>query len=189
MLSPALGTITPHPIVQLGWSVFEDIDVAMMRWTQATGIGPFFVGRHVSVDDVVHRGAPGSYDHSSAIAQWGEIQLELMEQHCDSPSAIRDISPDRRSRLASVSWIVPDLPAEIDRMAALGFPVVWSCTLFDGTISATWFDTTALLGCYAEIFIDNAPMRRAFAQCRKAAEGWSGDRPIRDMAEMLAIDI
>ncbi|MDB5687613.1 MAG: hypothetical protein JWR77_2202, partial [Rhizorhabdus sp.] len=138
MIPQALGMITPYPVVQLGWSVFEDIDAAMARWTQATGIGPFFVGRHVPVDDVVHRGTPGSYDHSSAIAQWGDVQLELMEQHCGSPSAIADISPDRRSRLASVSWFVPDRAAEIERMEKLGYPVVWSCTLFGGTISATW---------------------------------------------------
>lgn len=189
MIAPVIGTITPYPVVQLGWSVFEDIDTAMTRWTRATGIGPFFVGRHVPVDDVVHRGVPGRYDHSSAIAQWGDVQLELMEQHCDSPSAIGDMSPDRRSRLASVSWFVPDRADEIERMEALGYPVVWSCTLFGGTISATWFDTSALLGCYAEVFVESPEMRRAFAQCRKAAEGWNGDRPIREMAEMLAIEL
>lgn len=189
MIAQALGAITPYPIVQLGWSVFEDIDTAMTRWTETTGIGPFFVGRHVPVDDVVHRGIPGTYDHSSAIAQWGDLQLELMEQHCDSPSAIGDISPDRQSRLASVSWFVPDLAAEIERMAALGYPVVWSCSLFEGSIRAVWFDTSALLGCYAEVFLEHPGMRRAFAQCRKAAEDWAGDRPIRDMAEMLAIEI
>ena len=187
MLSQMLGTVTPYPVVQLGWSVFEDIDSAMTRWTEATGIGPFFVARHVPVDDVVHRGSPGRYDHSSAVAQWGDVQLELMAQHCDSPSAIRDISPDGRSRLASVSWFVPAIAPEIDRMAALGYPVVWSCTVFGGAISSTWFDTSALLGCYAEVFVDNPGMRQAFAQCRKAAEGWTGERPIRDMAEMLEI--
>ena len=39
MLSQMLGTVTPYPVVQLGWSVFEDIDSAMTRWTEATGIG------------------------------------------------------------------------------------------------------------------------------------------------------
>lgn len=189
MVSGPCGAITPYPIVQLGWSVFEDIDTAAARWTRATGIGPFFIGRHVPVGDVVHRGVPRTYDHSSAIAQWGDVQLELMEQHCDSPSAIREISPDRRSRLASVSWFVPDIAAEVARMEALGFPVVWSCTVFEGAISATWFDASDLLGCYAEVFVESPGMRRAFAQCRKAAQGWAGERPIRDMAEMLAIEI
>jgi len=189
MLSSLTGAITPYPVVQLGWSVFEDIDAAMARWTQATGIGPFFVGRHVPVDDVVHRGVPGRYDHSSAIAQWGDIQLELMEQHCDSPSALRDLAPDRVSRLASVSWFVPEIAPEVERMAQLGYPVVWSCTLFGGSIDSTWFDTSALLGCYAEVFVESAPMRRAFAQCRQAALGWTGERPIREMAEMLEIEV
>ncbi len=189
MLTETLGAITPYPVVQLGWSVFEDIDTAIMRWVQAIGIGPFFVGRHVPLDDVVHRGRPGRYDHSSAVAQWGDVQLELMEQHCDSPSAIRDLSPDGRSRLASVSWCVPELAAEVARMERLGFPLAWSCTLFGGAMSATWFDTSDLLGCFVEIFEDSPAMRTAFAQCRKSAIGWSGDRPIRDMAEMLAIPL
>ena len=189
MLAQALGAITPYPVVQLGWSVFEDIDTAIGRWVQATGIGPFFVSRHVALDDICHRGEPGRYDHSSAVAQWGDIQLELMQQHCASPSAIRDISPDERPRLASVSWFVPDVAAEVDRMATLGFPVIWSCTLFRGEISATWFDTRDLLGCFVEVFEDSPAMRTAFAQCRMAGASWTGERPIRDMTEMLAIKL
>lgn len=116
--------IVPYPIVQVGWSVFEDVEVAAEKWTKFTGAGPFFVSRHIPLEDVVHRGKPTTLDHSTALAQWGTVQLELMYQHCDSPSFIKDLCPDRKSRLVSVSWLAPDLDAETSRMEDLGFPLV-----------------------------------------------------------------
>jgi hypothetical protein len=185
----AMKGITPYPVVQLGWPVFEDMETSVEKWVKATGAGPFFSLPHAPLLNVVHRGKPSQFDHTSTIGQWGDIQLELMLQHCDTPSHITDMSPDRRSRLASVSWFVPDMEAETARLEALGFPLIWSCNVFDETLSAKWFDATSLLGCCIEVFNENPMMRRAFAQCRQAAAGWNGDRPLRPMQEMMEIEL
>jgi hypothetical protein len=115
----------------------------------------------------------------------GDIQLELMLQHCDSPSHIRDLCVDGSPHLTSVSWFTPDLEVETARLNALGFPEIWRCNLGAPGMTATWFDTSALLGCYVEVFPNHPAFRDAFGLCKKASEGWNGDRPLRSTDELV----
>ncbi|MFD2498635.1 hypothetical protein ACFSTI_06955 [Rhizorhabdus histidinilytica] len=71
--------------------VVRDLDEAMVRWNRTLGIGPFLVRRHIALRDVLYRGRPASLDISAAHAQAGDIQIELVMQHCDQPSAFRDM--------------------------------------------------------------------------------------------------
>src|SRR3546814_6757585 len=77
-----------------------------------------------------------------------------MHQHCDSPSHLRDLSPDGEPRMSSVSWVVSDIVEETARLAGHQCPVVMQGNIFDETFRTTWFDTSAMLGCYAEVFIE-----------------------------------
>ena len=180
-----LARITPFSVMQLGWTVFEDIEDAILRWVKLTGAGPFFVLRHVPMVNCVHRGISRAFDHDSAIGQWGDMQIELMHQRCDNLSHLRDLSPDGQTRMASVSWMAPDVDIETRRMAGLGFPVVFHGNIFDGSMSATWFDTSSVLGCYAEVFADSPVIRMAAERCRQASQGWDGRDPIRSMSDLL----
>jgi len=189
MIMNTVNKISQYPVVQLGWSVFGEMETAVDHWLAATGAGPFFSFPHVPLDNVIHRGKPGRFDHTCAVGQWNGVQLELMLQHCDSPSHLRDMCPDGKPRLCSISWLVPNMENEIRRMEAQGFPVVWSCAFFEKAQGAVWFDTTSLLGCFVEVFEDDSRFRTSFAQCAKAAEGWNGDRPLRPMQELLEIRI
>jgi hypothetical protein len=185
MTPASISGVTRYPIVQVGYSIFEDVDTAVAKWVRLTGAGPFFTLAHVPLLNVVYRGKRTEFDHSMAVGQWGDVQLELMLQHCDNPSHISEMCPDSRPRLTSVSWMVPDMEAEILRMSGQGFPVIWSCNVFDESMSAVWFDTTAVLGCFSEVFVDDPRMRHSFAQCAKAAVNWQGERPVRPMQEMM----
>ncbi len=55
------------------------------------GAGPFFVRQHIALLDVVIRGRPGTFDHSSAYGQWGHVMVELVEDHGDGPSPVREM--------------------------------------------------------------------------------------------------
>jgi hypothetical protein len=180
----SIAGITPHPLVQVGWSIFENVEYAVDKWVKATGAGPFFTLAHVPLLNVRYRGNPTEFDHTTAVGQWGGVQLELMLQHCNNPSHITEMCPDRKTRLTSVSWMVPDMKAEITRMEAQGFPIVWSCNVFDETMTAVWFDTLSLLGCFAEVFVDDPRMRYSFERCAHSALNWDGSRPLRPMQEM-----
>ena len=73
MSNPRLG-----PVVQVCWYV-NDIEAAMRRWIEQHGVGPFFVHRHMALEDVIYRGRPTEVDFDLAIAQSGGIQLELIQ--------------------------------------------------------------------------------------------------------------
>lgn len=176
--------ISSRPPMQMAWTVFGDMDTAIEHWIQATGAGPFFVWRHVPLAENIHYGVPRPFDHTSAIGNWGDVQVELMLQHCDNPSHIRDICPDGRSALTSIGWVVDDMAQEVSRLEALGYPVVLTGSV-NSEIRETWLDTRSLFGCYTEIFEESALLRKAELRCREASISWKGERPIRDMMELI----
>ena len=76
--------------VQLAYHV-ADLDDAIERWHATTGIGPFFLRRHIPLANVCYRGEPSKLEIGAAMAQSGDMQIELIQQHCDTPSAFRDM--------------------------------------------------------------------------------------------------
>ena len=79
--------MTPRfgPVMQLGF-VVPDLERAMEHWTGTVGVGPFFVMSHIKFAEAIYRGAPTDADISVAVAQWGEVQVELIQQFNESPS-------------------------------------------------------------------------------------------------------
>src|SRR5436853_3263721 len=71
--------------------VVRDMDRALRYWTGTLGIGPFFVVRRLPLDKFWYYGEPSPPPHLTlAIANSGEIQVELIYQHDDRPSAFLD---------------------------------------------------------------------------------------------------
>ena len=83
----ALGLLGPP--VQIAYAV-TDVREAATRWVSERGVGPFFVIEHIAVTDVLYRGAPAVFDHSSAYGQWGGLMVELVCDHTVGPSPIAD---------------------------------------------------------------------------------------------------
>lgn len=165
-------------IMQMAW-VVEDLDEAIVRFSRIHGAGPFLVNRHIKIVEPRYRGHVVETDFSTAIAQAGAIQLELVHQHDDSPSIYRDIYPRGREGFHHVAVVVPDVSAEVARYRALGFDVA-----FEGKFAASAFayvDTSAALGHMVEILPDDATIGRFFAAIRKAAETWDGKDPVREL--------
>ena len=81
--------MTDH-IIQNAYYV-TDIDSAIQRFHRLWGLGPFFVRRHISLDNVTYRGSPAELDISAAYTQSGDVMIELVTQHNDAPSTFRDL--------------------------------------------------------------------------------------------------
>jgi Glyoxalase/Bleomycin resistance protein/Dioxygenase superfamily len=81
-------------IMQNSW-VVRDIEVTMRQWLRTAGVGPFFVVKDITLEDQIYRGKPAakSIDVTFALAQAGDIQIELVQQHNDVRSAYRDTVP------------------------------------------------------------------------------------------------
>jgi hypothetical protein len=72
-------------IRQLGY-VVENVDDAVAHWVEVVGVAPFFVYRDFQLADCVYRGEPTRLRLSVAYGQAGDVQIELIEQHGDTPS-------------------------------------------------------------------------------------------------------
>lgn len=155
----------------------EDLETAMNHWIKTTKVGPFFVIPHCSVQGYRYRGTPGTLDFSGALAQAGPMQIELIQQHCDSPSAYRDTFPKGQEGFHHLCTFIDDYDAEVARYAALGAPVAHEGVF--GDMRFAYVDTRPTLGFMTEIIEDRPSIRDAFKRVSDAAINWDGSDPIR----------
>ncbi|MXP42866.1 VOC family protein [Allopontixanthobacter sediminis] len=159
-------------ILQMSW-VVRDLEEAALRWHRTTGIGPFIVNRHIPITGGVHRGTPQKTDFSTAIAQAGSVQVELVEQHDDSPSCYRDMVAAGNEGMHHVAVIAEDYDAAVARYTDQGHEIASSGNF--GEVRFCYIDTAAALGHMIEILEDSRAICAFFAMIARAAEEWDGD--------------
>src|SRR5437588_283081 len=77
------------PMRQIG-IVVRDIEKAMRHWVEVCGIGPWFYAEQLPLTEFRYKGRVYDIKMSVALANSGDVQLELIQQRCDSPSLYRD---------------------------------------------------------------------------------------------------
>ena len=71
--------------------VVKDIDKAMRHWIDVCGVGPWFYAERLPLTAYSYKGQPYDLPHLSiALANSGDIQLELIQQRCRTPSLYWD---------------------------------------------------------------------------------------------------
>jgi hypothetical protein len=163
-------------VIQASW-VVDDIERTALEWVRATGIGPFFLFSKIPVEEPTYRGTPTTIDFSVAIAQAGDLQIELVSQQSDGPSAYRDLIAKGRSGFHHVALYCHDYDADLRAYVERGFvPAV------EGQFAGKRFcyvDTSAALGCMVELIEDSPVQVEFFARIAAAARDWDGQQPIR----------
>lgn len=157
-------------IVQHAW-VVPDLDAAIHHWHRTLGVGPFLVNRNLQISEPLYRGRPRAVAFSTAVAQSGSIQIELVEQHDDLPSAFRDTVPIGRTAFHHVAIVAPDFDEALRSYAGVDIASQGSF----GDIRFVYLDTSATLGAMLEILEDRPGIRAFFGAIRKANERWDGD--------------
>ena len=89
-MTKELATITLQRFVQMCW-VVGDMEASAQQWVETMGAEPFFLVPHIQLDEPTYRGKPATLDQSSAVGQWGTLQVELFQQHCNNPSGEREM--------------------------------------------------------------------------------------------------
>jgi hypothetical protein len=170
---------TLGPIVQNGY-VVRDLEAAAHHWANKVGIGPFYMLEHVAYGPSYFRGRPLALDMSVAIAQWGDMQIELIQQHDDAPSIYTEFSARHGEGLQHVGVLSDHLDDQLRVLAAKGVePVQWGATA--NGMRFVYVGTDAHPGGMVEI-IENGPAVAAFfGKIRRAASTWDGTRPLRKL--------
>src|SRR5580704_11030520 len=71
--------------------VVKDIEKAMRHWVEVCGVGPWFYAERLPMFNYRYKGRPYDTPHLSiALANSGDIQLELIQQRCATPSLYHD---------------------------------------------------------------------------------------------------
>lgn len=161
-----------HRIIQNAYYV-SDLDAAIDRWHRLLGIGPFLVRRHIVLPEVRYRGEPAELDISAAYVQAGPIQLELVTQHNNAPSAFRDLYGPGESGFHHVAVIPDDYVTCIARCEALGYTLATELVTASGR-GAAYMDTRPLLGHMLEIYRPNEGLNALYRDVAAAAERWDG---------------
>ncbi len=166
-----------YPIFQHAYFV-NDVEEAARKWHRLYGAGPFVLVPHHKTEKFQYRGTLQEADVSYAFGYSGDAQIQLIEQHDDTPSIYRDMYEAGTYGHHHVARLVPDYPSERARMAELaGEP---HCELFANDIVACYFDTTPQLGYYTELHSITDRILATFARWKDAHDRWDGTgSPIR----------
>ena len=169
-------TVTiPHVEVVQNAYVVPDIAVAARHFHDLYGIGPFLVGRGIEMRDAVYRGKPATEPIvlDVALAQAGEITIELMAQQTAAPSAFRDMYPDGGPGLHHVATWSQDWAKDRQAFLDAGLEVAME-TLGRGDYRICFIDARPTLGHMIELYPDHRDLRTLYGRIRETAANWDG---------------
>ena len=100
-------------INQIGY-VVRDIHAAMEHWVRQ-GVGPWFYIEDVTTDYFRYRGKDSDLKMSVALANSGDVQLELIQQRNDAPSVYKDFLDAGREGAQHIAYWSTDYQGLYDR--------------------------------------------------------------------------
>lgn len=159
--------------------VVRDIRAAMEHWARVMGVGPWFYIERVKTDWFLHRGQPSSPEISIALANSGDLQIELIQQRNDAPSMYKEFLDAGREGLQHMSFWTGDFQGMYDRALSLGYKVGHEGQIGGKDGRFAYLDTEAHPGTVIEISDVSGSKGKFFEHVKAAARNWDGSNPIR----------
>ncbi len=165
------------PLRQMG-VVVREIEAAMQHWVTVCGVGPWFYTDKLPITAFAYRGTRHDDVHLSiALANSGDVQIELIQQRCDTPTMYQDFLRAGHEGLQHwSSW--PDNYDEIyDRALATGYEIGQEGDSPRGRFVYFWNEGHP--GTVIEMADLTPGRKRIFDGVRAAAQNWDGKDPVR----------
>lgn len=173
------------PIRQLGY-VVDDIELGMKHWSEVMGVGPWFYNPRVPIEDYHYEGKPYEPHNSVALANSGDMQVELIQIRNDVPSMYRDFMNKGLRGLQHVAFWTTTFDDDLAMMKARGFTVkMGGCVGDDGRF--VYFAEEDHPGTCIELSEVMGPKGRMFDAVRAAAVDWDGKNPVRPFPDLSEI--
>ncbi|MFF3575050.1 zinc-binding dehydrogenase [Nocardia jiangxiensis] len=174
-------------IAQIGY-VVRDIEASMRHFT-ACGIGPWFYLEGVRPANFTYRGEPSDMAMDVAVANSGDIQIELITPVNDAPSMYRDFLAAGHEGVQHVAYWSDDYQNLYDRALAAGFTVGQEGQLGGADSRFAYFETEHHPGTVIEISDLGGSKKFIFDLIKLAAAGWDGSNPIQEIdADLIGGD-
>jgi hypothetical protein len=178
----------PYPLFEQRWPegefrffqlghVVDAVVPAARSWVETFGIGPFHVLPVVEQQLTYGDGDVRPVRLQVAVAQAGPVQIELIQQHCDTPSIYREWSRNGTSAFHQIATVTSEYDTKTASFRARGHEVV--AESLTGGFRVAYIDTVADFGFYTEI-VEEAPgfLAQLDAVSQTCAQ-WDGRDPVR----------
>lgn len=166
------------PIRQNGY-VVRDIRAAMDHWVSVHGVGPWYFVERVQLDWFRYRGRESAPEMSIALANSGDLQIELIQQTNDAPSLYKDFLDAGHEGLQHVAYWSTDYQGLLDSALAAGCRIGHEGQIGGPQGRFCYFESDAHPGAMIEISDISGPKGAFFEHIREKARTWTGEHPIR----------
>jgi catechol 2,3-dioxygenase-like lactoylglutathione lyase family enzyme len=170
-----VNRVLPGPIRQIGYIV-SDLDTAIESWVNL-GVGPWFVLRGIPIR-ALYRGEPCETAITMALANSGEMQIELIAQDDDTTSIYSEFLASGREGYHQLAYWSDDFDETMGAVAAAGWPVVWLGDESVGTRFA-YVEPPNSPATIIEIMELNEATAGMGKFVSDAAAAWDGTDPVR----------
>lgn len=168
------------PVMQNAF-VVPDLDAAIAHWTDVMRVGPFFLFKRVEFAQCWYREQPATdVNMDVAIAYWGDLQIELIQQHNDVPSIFTEFRARGLTGMQHVGVLTESVDCDIERLARQGvYPAQHGLTT--AGLRFAYMSTDFHPGGMVEL-IQPPPRGLAFfGKMRTAAQNWDGTTRVHPM--------
>jgi hypothetical protein len=162
---------------QLG-HVVDDVLAAASTWVRAFGIGPFHV-LPVVEQRSNFGGEMRSVRIQVAVTQAGPAQIELIQQHCRTPSIFQNWSHGGTSAFHQIATVTDDYDGKKARFEALGYQIAAESDA--GKFRVAYVDTSADFGFYTEVVESSLGLLNQLRAISDTCANWNGVDPVRIM--------
>lgn len=179
------------PIRQVGMIV-RDAEAEARHWAETVGVGPFIFFRNMAFDaDYQYRGQTAEPPVVTiAVGQSGPLQVEIIQQHNDAPSAYRDYLESGREGMQHVStWA--ETPEQYDeyraRMLAEDHVIVHEGRAAGSDVRFVYFEGPGRGWPLLEISEALLPVIRPLSETLTAMNAtWDGSNPLMEIGDIAA---
>ncbi len=160
-----MSTLSRYPIFQEAYLV-NDIDESIKKWNALFGAGPFIRVPHHKTDTFDYRGTNHEADVTYAFGYLGDMMIQFIQQHDDTPSIYLDMFPDRSEGQHHIARLVADYEGTRDSILADGHDL--ACELEANGIHACYLDTRSAIGVFTELHSITDRILTTFGRWRDA---------------------
>lgn len=167
------------PVRQIGY-VVKDIERAMSHWA-AMGVGPWFYREEVITTEFRYYGKPSALPRLSiALANSGDLQLELIQQNDDSPTLYLDSLRQAGEGAQHVAyWTMDRFDDHVGALLAQGYVEGHAGRMGANRGRFAYFVRPDFPSAVIELSESTGGKAEYFEEVRQAALDWNGELPIR----------
>lgn len=182
--------LAPHPrdvrratdfgeVVQIAYHA-PNIEKLATWFAAELGAGPFYLLEHIALKSSLYRGEPMIFDHSSAYGQFGDVMIELIHQHDDQPSAVRDMYDAQTMGLHHLAIFVDDLASSMRDVECAGMITALDARTVDN-VHFAMADARGKYGFMLEFYEPSPSLLKFYQFIRRKSENWDGSEVLRKL--------